>query len=208
MTTPVAFDVLYDLAARRRDVRRFRTDPVDESTLDELLRLVELAPSVGNSQPWRWVRVASTGVREQLCQHFDCTNKNALQQVKSDKRAAYTRLKLAGLREAPIHYAVFCDTETNQGGGLGRQSMPETLQYSVVCAIMSFWLGAKAKGLGVGWVSILEPKTVNRLLSVPPSWDLVAYLCVGYPIEEHVDPELERAQWQHREWRRDSVILR
>jgi len=74
--------------------------------------------------------------------------------------------------------------------------MPETLHYSTVAAIQVLWLAARAHGLGVGWVSILDPVEVVKALEVPSTWSLVAYLCVGYPEEEHLDPELERHGWQ------------
>jgi 5,6-dimethylbenzimidazole synthase len=108
------------------------------------------------------------------------------------------RLKLAGLEEAPVHLAVFADEATEIGSGLGRQTMPETLHYSVVAAIQTLWFAARAEGLGLGWVSILEPAIVCRILEVPESWTLVAYLCIGLPVEEHLDPELDRHHWQER----------
>ena len=112
--------------------------------------------------------------------------------------ALYASLKLAGLKEAPCHVAVFVDETTRAGHGLGRQTMPETLHYSAVAAVQTLWLAARAYGLGVGWVSILAPAEVARILDVPEEWSLVAYLCVGYPEEEHLDPELERQGWQAR----------
>ncbi len=102
----------------------------------------------------------------------------------------------SGLREAPIHLAVFSDHETRAGAGLGRKTMPETLDYSVVAAVHTFWLAARAENLGVGWVSIIDPHELARTLEVPPAWKLIAYLCVGFPQEEHLDPELERHEWQ------------
>ena len=213
MTTEVpvsdrAFDMLSELLAWRRDVRRFRTDPVPDALLDEILGVVELAPSVGNSQPWRWVRIDSHARRRQIQQHFENTNERASRAVVKEKRALYTSLKLAGLREAPSQFAVFCDNGTTQGGGLGRQTMPQTLENSVVCAIMTFWLAACAKGIGVGWVSILEPETVLRLLDLPAEWSLIAYLCVGYPLENHLDPELQRHGWQQRTDAGRKIVVR
>lgn len=213
MTTEVpvsgrAFAMLSELLAWRRDVRRFRTDPVPDALLDEILGVAELAPSVGNSQPWRWVRIDSHARRRRIQQHFENTNERASRAVVNEKRALYTSLKLAGLREAPIQFAVFCDNSTAQGGGLGRQTMPQTLENSVVCAIMTFWLAARAKGLGVGWVSILEPETVLRLLDLPAEWSLIAYLCVGYPLENHLDPELQRHGWQHRMDAGRKIVVR
>ncbi|MEM6748786.1 MAG: 5,6-dimethylbenzimidazole synthase, partial [Pseudomonadota bacterium] len=185
------FDVLQDLVARRRDVRRFQTRPVDPTILDEIFRMVEGAPSVGNSQPWRWVQVDSPETRSQIKASFEAANDAARKAVPENKRELYSDLKLAGLDKAPLQFAVFCDTQPAQGSGLGRRTQPETLHYSVACAIMIFWLAAKAKGLGVGWVSILNPCEISDCLKVPEHWDLIAYLCVGYPEEEHYDPELE-----------------
>jgi 5,6-dimethylbenzimidazole synthase len=116
-----------------------------------------------------------------------------------ERAQLYARLKLAGLRDAPIHLAVFCDEATWQGHGLGQRTMPETRRYSTVCALYTFWLAARARGVGVGWVSILDPQTIAETLDVPRSWTLIGYLCVGWPREEHLIPELERAGWQARE---------
>ncbi|MEM6411404.1 MAG: 5,6-dimethylbenzimidazole synthase [Pseudomonadota bacterium] len=202
------FEVLAELMARRRDVRRFRTDDVDETLLDEVFELVELSPSVGNSQPWRWVSVADTALRHDIQDIFAASNQRARAAVPTEKRDLYDSLKLAGLKEAPIQFAVFCDCETQQGDGLGRQTMFETLHYSVVCAIMTFWLAAKSKGLGVGWVSILDRDALSKALNVPGSWEFISYLCVGYPQEDHYDPELERFGWQDRVWKKENILKR
>ncbi|WP_342150835.1 5,6-dimethylbenzimidazole synthase [Methylorubrum sp. SB2] len=200
---PPVFDAAFrarlgDLFAWRRDVRRFRADPVDEATLRACLALAALAPSVGNSQPWRFVRVADPARREAVAQDFERCNATARDGYADERRALYASLKLAGLREAPVHLAVFCDGATETGHGLGRATMPEMLRYSAVAAVHAFWLAARAHGLGVGWVSILEPARITRLLDVPEAWGLVAYLCVGHPQEEHADPELVRHGWQAR----------
>jgi 5,6-dimethylbenzimidazole synthase len=186
------------LCAWRRDVRRFLTDPVPETMLDHLLDMAQLSPSVGNSQPWRWVRVDSPHLRAAVQGSFRACNAEALAGYSDTRAQAYAALKLEGLGEAPVQFAVFCDRATAQGLGLGRRTMPETLDYSVVSSITTFWLAARMFGLGVGWVSILDPKEVGRALAVPAAWHLVAYLCVGWPVEEHADPELERAGWQSR----------
>lgn len=189
---------LADLLAWRRDVRRFRTDPLDEAILRRCLDLAALTPSVGNSQPWRFVRVSDPGRRAAVAASFERCNRTACATYEDERRTLYARLKLAGLREAPVHLAVFCDAGTETGHGLGRATMPEMLRYSVAACIHAFWLAARAHGIGVGWVSILEPEVVTARLDVPESWELVAYLCVGLPVEEHADPELVRHGWQER----------
>ncbi|MEP2705158.1 MAG: 5,6-dimethylbenzimidazole synthase [Roseibium sp.] len=182
----------------RRDVRRFKTDKVSPETLKHILELADLAPSVGNSQPWRIVAVESAAKRAQVVACFEEENATAAKAYDNEKAAQYRELKLAGLREAPVHLAIYCDMDPEQGHGLGRATMPETLAYSVVSMIHTFWLVARAEGIGMGWVSILDPIEVETILEVDDSWQLVAYLCVGYPEEEHIDPELERVRWQSR----------
>jgi 5,6-dimethylbenzimidazole synthase len=190
-------NLLGELFRWRRDVRRFRAEPIGD-VLDELVALATLAPSVGHSQPWRFVAVEDAQRRRAVIENFNACNAAALATYDGEAAALYARLKLAGLREAPVHLAVFCDTATESGRGLGRMSMPETLCYSVVGAIQNFALAARARGLGVGWVSILDPCEIAAILAVPADWRLIAYLCVGYPQEEHLDPELERHGWEAR----------
>jgi 5,6-dimethylbenzimidazole synthase len=191
-------EALIKLCAWRRDVRRFDTCPVQEETIDYLLDVAQLSPSVGNSQPWRWVKVESPLARSAVQDSFRTCNARAMATYKGDQAHAYANLKLEGLQQAPVQFAVFCDRATDQGRGLGKATMPEALDYSVVSSIMTFWLAARAFGLGVGWVSILDANDVWQALDVPVEWRLIAYLCVGWPVERHVDPELERLGWQSR----------
>lgn len=210
---PPAFDAAFQeklkqLFLWRRDVRHFRPDPVDPALLQHLLEVAALAPSVGNSQPWRFVLVEDAGRRAKVLANFEHENAAALADYKGEQAKLYASLKLAGLKEAPVHLAVFCDEATEQGHGLGRRTMPEMLDYSAVMAVYGFWLAARSFGIGAGWVSILDPAAVNRDLEVPAEWRLIAYLCVGYPEEQSVDPELERRGWEHRRPAESFIIRR
>ena len=197
-----------DLVLWRRDVRRFRTDAVPEALVARMIDLACHAPSVGNCQPWRFVLVDDLTRREAVRASFRSANQSALEGYEGETRALYARLKLEGLEAAPVQLAVFADEATERGAGLGRRTMPETLRYSVVGAVHTLWLAARAEGIGVGWVSILEPDVVTEALDVPADWTLVAYLCVGWPVEEHLDPELERAGWQARAAESGLVLRR
>jgi len=196
---------LHDLFRWRRDVRHFRADPVPGETIEALVRETALSPSVGYSQPWRFVRVDTPQRRGAVIASFERANADALAGYSGDDAMKYASLKLAGLRDAPVHLAVFCDQSTTKGKGLGRATMPEMLAYSAANAVYTFWLAARARGIGAGWVSILDPETVTLALDVPPEWRLIAYLCVGYPVEDHDQPELERAGWESRDDR--AIIL-
>ena len=189
---------LRDLLVWRRDVRRFRSDPVSEADFEALLDLACLAPSVGHSQPWRFVRVDDPARRAAVIADFERCNAEALADYDGPRRRLYAGLKLSGLQEAPLHLAVFADETTASGAGLGRRTMPETLRYSAILAVHTLWLTARTCGIGVGWVSILDPAQAMRDLGVPEDWSLVAYLCIGWPEEEHEDPELVRHGWQDR----------
>lgn len=182
----------------RRDVRRFRSDPVDPALLARLLDAANRAPSVGLSQPWRFVRVAAPERRAAVRASYVACNRQALADQPEERRARYARLKLAGLDEAPCHLAVFAADDPAQGGGLGRRTMPETLAYSAVLAIHTLWLAARAQGLGLGWVSILDPAVVTAALDVPADWRFIAYLCLGHPQAETDMPELEAEGWETR----------
>ena len=153
---------LYDLLRWRRDVRRFKRAPLSAGTIERLIGIACLSPSVGLSEPWRFVIVEDEARRALIRQCFEACNKDALEMQTPDRAALYARLKLAGLDDAPCQLAVFSDRSTAQGAGLGRLTMPETLDYSVVNAVHTLWLAARAEGIGLGWVSILDSGAHRR----------------------------------------------
>jgi 5,6-dimethylbenzimidazole synthase len=199
---------LIELVAWRRDVRRFRPDPLPPGTLERLIATACLAPSVGLSQPWRFVTVEDPARREAVRADFSACNAQALASYAGDRAARYAALKLEGLREAPHQFAVFCDRATAVGHGLGRRTMPEMAEYSVVAAVSILWLAARAEGIGMGWISILDPARMAGLLDVPQAWRFIGYFCVGYPQREDDRPELERARWESRRLAQGCVLAR
>jgi 5,6-dimethylbenzimidazole synthase len=198
---------LRELLIWRRDVRRFRRDPLPGGTLEALIELACLAPSVGLSQPWRFVIVEDAATRAAIRQNFATCNAQALAAQSGDRAGLYAQLKLAGLDEAPCHLAVFADRATTQGHGLGRHTMPEMIDYSAVTAVHTIWLAARAQGIGMGWVSILDAAAVAALLDVPADWKFIGYFCLGYPQADDTIPELEQSGWERRRLP-SSVILR
>ncbi len=189
---------LRDLLTWRRDVRSFRREPLPEDAVPRLLEIAMLAPSVGLSQPWRFVTVEDAARRSAIRKNFEHCNAEALAAQASERAALYARLKLAGLDEAPCHLAVFADRTTAQGHGLGRHTMPEMIDYSTVAAVHTLWLAARAEGIGMGWVSILDPAEIAATLEVPAEWKFIGYFCLGYPQDEDDIPALERAAWERR----------
>jgi len=199
---------LHDLFVWRRDVRRFRSDALPEGTIERLIETACLSPSVGLSQPWRFVIVDDAGRRAAVLENFATCNAEALAAYSGDLAQRYATLKLAGLREAPCHVAVFADHDTDVGHGLGRRTMPEMADYSAVAAISTLWLAARAEGIGMGWVSILDPAGIAVALDVPAAWQLIGYFCIGYPQAESDSPQLERAGWEARRPVADHIIRR
>jgi len=141
---------LLDLFSWRRDVRRFRAEPLPLGMLERFIEIACLAPSVGLSQPWRFVIVGDSGRRQAVMDNFESCNADALSDYTGDLSIRYAAPKLAGLREAPCHLAVFADHATVVGRGLGQRTMPETADYSTVRAVFSIWLAARAEGVGMG----------------------------------------------------------
>jgi len=189
-----------ELLRWRRDVRHFGSRVVADEDMREILRCAAYAPSVGNAQPWRFVRLRTPAIRDALLAHVEGQNAKAAERYAGTSRHAhYLSLKLHALREAPELLAVFCDEQPEAGHGLGIATMPEMLRYSCVMAVHNLWLTARLRGIGLGWVSILDPQEVPALLAVPAQWSLIALLCIGYPSEDSDTPELETHGWQARE---------
>ena len=209
-TTPASDDLqrLERLMGMRRDVRHFSDAAVSNEALERAIAVAGLAPSVGYSQPWRWIRVDDTQRRDAIVASHTRANERARMAAHREREAEYGALTLSGLHCAPVHLAVCCDTTTTRGGGLGRQTMPQTLRDSVVMAVYGFWLAARALSLGVGWISILDPAEVARVLDLPAGWELVAYLAVGHAAVPSTTPELVERGWEEFDERGVTMFTR
>jgi 5,6-dimethylbenzimidazole synthase len=190
-------EAIYRVIASRRDVRKgFLSEDVPEDVLLRVLDAAHRAPSVGLSQPWRFIVVRDRPTREKVHGAFLEANARAAARYEGEQAAAYRALRLEGILSAPVNLCVVCDDDPQRGHGLGRQTMPETIRYSTVCAVQNLWLAARVEGLGVGWVSILEPDAVRSILGIPPKIAVVAYLCVGYVDAFAAEPDLVTAGWE------------
>jgi 5,6-dimethylbenzimidazole synthase len=188
---------VYEAIRTRRDVREFRSDPLPDDVLLRILAAAHCAPSVGFMQPWGFVLVRARALREQIRASFERENGRAAERYRGERRALYESLKLEGILEAPLNVCVTCD-RARGGAVLGRNSIPETDLFSTCLAIQNLWLAARAEGVGVGWVSILDPLELARLLELPEQVVPVAYLCVGYPLQFAEQPLLESVGWRAR----------
>jgi 5,6-dimethylbenzimidazole synthase len=190
---------VYRAIRERRDIRRgFLPEPLPDDVLYRLLNAAHSAPSVGLMQPWRFIVVREITVRQAVHKIFLDANQEALSGYEGAQKENYAGMKLEGILEAPQNLCVVCDPQSSQGHQLGRRTMPETAIYSAVCAVQNLWLAARAEGVGVGWVSILEPNLLRRALNIPDRITPVAYLCLGYVDAFAGEPDLERFGWEKR----------
>lgn len=188
-----------NLLAERRNEVSFLDRDVSSEKIDDMLADANMAPSVGLSQPWRFVEVRSPERRKAVYKNFLHARQLEIGTIDADRQARYSKLGLTGLDSAPVHVAFFLDNSEQRGHGLGVSQNPLALNYSVALAAYTFWLATYAHGLASGWVSILEPDAVTNALDVPPEWELVAYMCVGYSATPMEGPDLEKRKWSRRQ---------
>lgn len=190
---------LYRAIYERRDVRsEFTSEPIPDEVLKKLLDAAHHAPSVGFMQPWSFIIIWNLETRRKIQEIFERAKLAAAQVYAGEKREIYDNLKLAGIADAPVNVCVVCDPNAARGGGLGRQTMPETAVYSTVCAVQNLMLAARAENIGCGWVSILDTDELKNLLGIPAEILIVAYLCLGYVAEFKTQPELAELGWERR----------
>jgi len=195
----IAKQGVYDAIYKRRDVRgQFLPDPVPHALLYKLLDAAHHTGSVGFMQPWSFIVIRSELMKRQVKDIFEEANEAAGKVFEGEKRQLYSRLKLEGIVESPLNLCFTCDTARGGPHVLGRHTIPETDVYSTVCAVQTFWLAARAEGIGVGWVSIFDPVKLREVLGIPSHVIPVAYLCVGYVSEFASRPDLESAGWRAR----------
>ena len=187
---------VYRAIAERRDMRHFRPDPVDPALLQRLLWAAHHAPSVGFMQPWRFIRVTSRALREQMHALVE-TERQATAQALGERQDDFMRLKVEGLLDAG-EVVVVALADEREKHIFGRRTLPEMDLASVACAIQNMWLAARAEGIGLGWVSIFDPVELARLLAMPDGARPVAVLCIGHVEAFYPRPMLEMEQWAER----------
>ena len=189
---------LAEAIAARRDVRRFRPDPVGDDVLLEVLAAGHAAPSVGHSQPWRFIVVQDPHLRASAAVMADRARLAQARQLDADSARHLRSLQLEGIREAPVGIVVCCDRRARPAGVLGRATFPDTDLWSCACAVENIWLTARAHGLGLGWVTLFDPAELSALLGLPDGVVTLGWLCLGWPDERLPAPGLERHGWSRR----------
>jgi 5,6-dimethylbenzimidazole synthase len=190
---------LYRAIRERRDVRaHFRPDPIPVAVLARLLAAAHHAPSVGFMQPWDFILIDDPALRGAVKQLFARENARAAANYQGERATLYGVLKLEGILESPLNLCVTCDRTRAGPHVLGRNTVLDTDLFSVCLAVQNLWLAARVEGIGVGWVSILDPRELAQLLGLPEQVYPVAYLCLGYASEFLPAPELQQRGWRER----------
>jgi 5,6-dimethylbenzimidazole synthase len=196
--SPAERAAVYRAIFERRDCRRFLPDPLSDDLIARLLRAAHHAPSVGFMQPWNFVLIRSPEVRRRVRAAFEAANAQGAAQFAGVRGEAYRALKLEGIVESALNLCITCDRARHGPVVLGRTIQPEMDLYSTVCAVQNLWLAARAEGVGVGWVSILDPADLRAILGLPEQVVPVAYLCLGRVAAFPPVPELQRVGWLDR----------
>jgi len=196
--------ILKDIILHRRDIRgnNFIAKKIKKKNLKKILNAGIHAPSVGFSQPWKFVVIENKKVKNKVYKNF----KKSYEQSKIyfKNRELYNSLKLEGIKETPINIAVFYKKPTKKI--LGQTSNKKMGEYSVVCAIENMWLMARSLNIGIGWVSIVNHKKVRKILGIENEYKLVGYLCVGYTKKFLNTPELESLKWEKKKELEEVVL--
>ncbi|MBC8237303.1 MAG: 5,6-dimethylbenzimidazole synthase [Helicobacteraceae bacterium] len=197
---------LLEIIKARRDVRgnRFIPKAVEDEKLNLILEAGISAPSVGYSQPWKFIVIQDTKIKNNILKNFEDENKKAKEIFKD--RDLYKKLKLEGIKEAPINMAMLYEPQGEEV--IGMTSMKQMGEYSVVCAIQNMWLMARSLNIGLGWVSILDEKKVLDQLEAPQSSNLIAYLCLGYVDKFYDESELKTLGWKDEKKLSDCVVFK
>lgn len=203
---PDTVDALHAIIRARRDIRRYRPDPVPPELLRQVLAAGHQAPSVGHSQPWRFIVVTEQSTRDRAALLADRERLRQADQLTPDRRARLLDLQLEGIREAPIGIVVACDRRTPAAGVLGRATFADADLWSCACAIQNIWLAGRAAGLGLGWVTLFQPADLAELLGLPAGVVTLGWLCLGWPDERPPEPGLERAGWSRRQPLDDVIV--
>jgi len=189
-------DAVYRAIFSRRDMRHFSGGNITAEQLHRLLSAAHAAPSVGFMQPWRFIRISDQQIRHSLQQLVE-EERIATAKALNERENEFMQLKVEGIH-ACAEVLVVCLTNHRESYIFGRRTLPQMDLASAACAIQNMWLAARAENIGMGWVSIFDPKKLGDLLKLPDGAEAIAILCIG-PVDQFYEkPMLEIEGWEKR----------
>lgn len=188
---------VYRAIGERRDMRHFIAAPIDPEVLQRLFHAAWQAPSVGLMQPWRLIRITDNSIRHAIYQLVEKERQETAKALQ-ERETEFLRLKVEGINDC-AEVMVMSLMDKREAHIFGRRTLPEMDLASVSCAIQNMWLAARAEGLGMGWVSLFDPKQLAVLLEIPDGACPVAILCLGHVDKFYQQPMLEQENWRQRQ---------
>lgn len=200
---------LIEAITKRRDTRHFLTDEVPEEILKAAIESATHAPSVGLTEPWRFIVVKEKKIKQKIKLLFEESSNLASTEINNEEqKIKYNNLKLEGILEAPIGMVIFCDYNSANDFTIGTVTQKrEMLLCSTACAVQNMWLYLTSKGYGMGWVSIIDFNKLKNLFDVPEDWFPLGYFCIGKPSTNYDGkPMLVNEGWKEKR-NTDSIIF-
>jgi nitroreductase len=164
-----------DAIRKRRSVRKYRQVPVEKEKIIDIIEAARLAPSASNRQPWRFVTVSDTQLKDKVV-------KESLGVI--NQWALSSPLLIVGCsikRNLITHY-------------LG-ESITKVRYHiiDVVIAMEHIVLTAEELGLSTCWIGWFNENKIKRILDIPSNWSIAGILAAGY-----ADPDYKpRTQKRH-----------
>lgn len=173
----------------RRSIRRFKTDPVPDSVLRDILHTATYAPSAHNRQPWRFIVLTDSSAKKHLsdamAEEFQRDlEKDNLTAEEIAKKVARSKERITG---APVVIILCVDMSEMDNYPDERRRKAEYIIgiQSAANAGMQLLLAAHAEGLGGVWVCspMFAQETVQEALNISKMWEPQAMFLIGYPLE-------------------------
>jgi coenzyme F420-0:L-glutamate ligase / coenzyme F420-1:gamma-L-glutamate ligase len=178
-----------NLFTSRRSIRRYQDRPVSSEVVAQLLTAASWAPSAHNRQPWRFVVIQGTAVKERLALAMGARLRADLAadglpaaQIERDAERSYQRITLA---PALILLCLTMADMDNYPDGRRQQNEWLMAVQSAAMAGQNLLLAAHQLGLGACWMCapLFCPQTVRDALNLPADWQPQGLITLGYPAE-------------------------
>jgi nitroreductase len=181
------YDHLLDLVKKRRTVRKFKSDPVPEDSVEKIIEVARWAPSGFHTQPWEFVVVKKRETKEAIIRALEkhappiTNSRPAAQSMAASQGASF--------RDAPVFIIVLADWRA-KAGLPGHPTEKNALVTSIYCSSLAstflyMHLAAASLGLASQWYSAASrpeaEREIKNLIGIPESLSIYDMMVLGYP---------------------------